>query len=378
MKRKTFKNLQLLILCLIFVSCQKQNHYHIIGNLQGIPDSTVIELYIQYEDVAVRIATDTIINGLFAFSDTTGKEMLRMSLQMSDMQHYSGVCDVWVGNSDIRVSGNSNYLSQWKVNSKVKEQKVENIMLDQTRSLRIAADSLRLLRMDNSQTNIARQEISSKIRSINRKISVKELEFIKNNYNSLISVMELNQIAQFADSSQMKIIKEIFSKIDIKYSNTLWGEGIKNLLNKVIPPRIGDRFIDLSAKDLLGMSHKLSDYSGKYVLLDFGMFACGACILTAPETRRLSEKYKKELYVIGINLDTRKELWEKATKRDSITWINLSDGKGTFGGAFIAYGIEAFPTYILIDPKGIIIDRWLGSQNSIYFEKLSKYLEVKN
>jgi peroxiredoxin len=378
MKRKTFKNLQLLILCLIFASCQKQNHYHIIGNLQGIPDSTVIELYIQYEDVAIRIATDTIINGLFAFSDTTGKEMLRMSLQMSDMQHYSGVCDVWVGNSDIRVSGNSNYLSQWKVNSKVKEQKVENIMLDQTRSLRIAADSLRLLRMDNSQTNIARQEISSKIRSINRKISVKELEFIKNNYNSLISVMELNQIAQFADSSQMKIIKEIFSKIDTKYSNTLWGEGIKNLLNKVIPPHIGDRFIDLSAKDLLGKSHKLSDYSGKYVLLDFGMFACGACILTAPETRRLSEKYKKELYVIGINLDTRKELWEKATRRDSITWINLSDGKGTFGGAFIAYGIEAFPTYILIDPKGIIIDRWLGSQNSIYFEKLSKYLEVKN
>ena len=108
------------------------------------------------------------------------------------------------------------------------------------------------------------------------------------------------------------------------------------------------------------------------------MMACGGCILSAPETRRLSEKYKKELYVIGINLDTRKELWEKATRRDSITWINLSDGKGTFGGAFIAYGIEAFPTYILIDPQGIIIDRWTGSQNSIYFEKLSKYLDVKN
>jgi len=378
MKRKTSKTLQLLILCLIVCSCQEHHDYHIIGNLKGIPDGTVIQLAIQYENIASLIATDTVKNGKFSFSDSIGDKILRMSLHLEDREHYSGACDFWVGNSVIKVSGNSKYLSQWKVKSNIKEQKIENLMLDRSRYLRIAADSLRLLRMDNSQTDLTKQEISYKIRSINKLISDEELKFLKTNYNSLISVMHLNQIAQFGDSSQMETIKVIYSKLDTLYSNTLWGEGIKNLLNKVIPPRIGDRFIDLSAKDLLGMSHKLSDYSGKYVLLDFGMFACGACILTAPETRRLSEKYKNELYVIGINLDTRKELWEKATRRDSITWINLSDGKGTFGGAFIAYGIEAFPTYILIDPKGIIIDRWTGSQNSIYFEKLSKYLEVKN
>jgi peroxiredoxin len=189
--------------------------------------------------------------------------------------------------------------------------------------------------------------------------------------------MELSQIAHDADCSQMEVIKVIYSKLDTIYSNTLWGEGIKNFLNKVIPPNIGDKFVDFSAKDLQGKSHKLSDYNGKYILLDFGMMGCLGCMEAAPKIRRLSEKYKNELFVIGINLDTRKELWEIETKRDSITWINLSDGKGTFGGAFTTYGIEAFPTYILIDPQGRLIERWIGSESEIYFEKLSKYLKTK-
>jgi peroxiredoxin len=378
MKRKTFITLQLLILCLIVCSCQEHHDYHIIGNLKGIPDGTVIQLAIQYENVGSLIATDTVKNGKFSFSDTIGDKILHMSLHVEDREHYSGACDFWIGNSVITVLGTSKYLSQWKVKSNIEEQKIENLLLDQTRNLRIAADSLRLLRMDNSQTDLTRQEISYKIRSINKLISDEELKFLKTNYNSLISVMHLNQIAQFGDSSQMETIKVIYSKLDTIYSNTLWGEGIKNLLKKVIPPSIGDRFIDFSAKDLQGKSHNLSDYKGKYILLDFGMMACRGCMETAPETQRLSEKYKNELYVIGINLDTRKELWEQATKRDSITWINLSDGKGTFGGAFTTYGIEAFPTYILIDPQGRLIERWTGSENEIYFEKLSKYLETKD
>jgi peroxiredoxin len=250
--------------------------------------------------------------------------------------------------------------------------------MDQSRDLRIAADSLRLLRMDPSQTDLTLKDIAYKIRSINKSISDKELTYLKTNYNSLISVMTLNQIAQSGDSSQMKILKAIYPKLDTLYSNTLWGDGLKNLLSKVIPPSIGNKFVDFSAKDLQGVSHKLSDYKDKYVLLDFGMMACHGCMEAAADTRRLSEKYKKNLYVIGINLDTRKEFWEMATKRDSITWINLSDGKGTFGGAFTTYGIEEFPTYILIDPQGILIERWTGSENEIYFAKISKYLATKD
>lgn len=378
MKKILFKNLQFLILCLIITSCQKEYYYHITGNLQGIPDGTVIDLGILYENISTDLATDTIMNGKFSFSDSIGNEVLRMSLRIRDMQNYSGVCKLWVRNSNIKVSGNSKYLSQWKVSSNVKEQNEENNLLNHTRSLRIALDSLRLLSKDRSQNNMAKQEIYSKIDSIYYLTNDRELNYLKTNYNSLISVIELNQIIHFGDSSHKEIIRGLYSKMDTVYSNTLWGEGIKNLLNKSVPPRIGERFIDFSAKDLQGRSHMLSDYTGKYILLDFGMMACYACMLAAPETRTLSEKYQNELNVIGINLDTRKELWEKVTKRDSITWINLSDGKGTFGGIFSIYGIDVFPTYILIDPQGIIVERWISYESGILNKKLSKYLEISN
>jgi peroxiredoxin len=374
MERIIITNLQIFILCLLVWSCQEQHDYRIIGNLSGIPDGTVIQLGIQYENIGSRIATDTLRNGKFSFSDSIGNILSRMYLRIQDSKNYSGQCDFWVNNSNIEVYGNSKYLSQWKVKSNIKEQKIENEMMDQSRNLRVVTDSLRLLRMDPSQTDLTLNDIAYKIRSINKTISDKELAYLKTNYNSLISVMTLNQIACAGDSSQMKILKEIYPKLDTLYSNTLWGEGLKNLLSKVIPPNIGNKFVDFSAKDLQGASHKLSDYKNKYVLLDFGMMACHGCMEAAADTRRLSEEYKNNLYVIGINLDTRKELWEMATKRDSITWINLSDGKGTFGGAFTAYGIEEFPTYILIDPQGKLIERWTGSENEIYFAKVAEYL----
>jgi hypothetical protein len=59
---KHIKTLQLLILGLFIISCQKQNEYHIIGKLQNIPDSTIIDLFVQYENVGSRIASDTITN----------------------------------------------------------------------------------------------------------------------------------------------------------------------------------------------------------------------------------------------------------------------------------------------------------------------------
>jgi hypothetical protein len=62
---KHTKTLRLLILGLFLISCQERNEYHITGKLQNIPDSTIIDLFVQYENVGTRIASDTIMNGVF-------------------------------------------------------------------------------------------------------------------------------------------------------------------------------------------------------------------------------------------------------------------------------------------------------------------------
>lgn len=371
---KLIKRLQLIILGLFIISCQGQNEYNIIGKLQDIPDSTIIDLFVQYENVGSRIASDTIINGLFSFSDTIGNDILQMTLMMRDRKQFYGSCDIWVGKSDIKVSGKRKYLSEWTASSNIKEQIAQNLLLDQTKVLRLKRDSLGLIRSSAIQNRL---KVRNEIDSINVIITHKELTYIETHYNSLSAVIALYRISQFSDSVKHIKIKEIINKMDTIYANTLYGEGIKNSLKSTVPINVGDKYIDLYAHDLKGQSHHVSDFNDKFILLDFWSMACYPCILAAPEMREVTEKYKNELNIIGINLDTRKNLWEDATKRDSITWINLSDGKGVFGGAYHTYGINGFPTYILIDPQGIIVERWMGYETGIFNNKLSKYLNAK-
>lgn len=368
------KVLQLLILGLLIISCQKQNKYHIIGKLQNIPDSAIIDLFVQYENVGTRIAIDTIINGEFSFSDTIGNDILQMSLMMRDSKQFYGSCNIWVGKSDIKVSGKSKYLSEWTASSNIKEQIAQNLLLGQTRDLKLKTDSLHLILSSGTQN---RSKVRKEIDSINLIINQKELAYIENHYNSLPSVIALYSISLFTDSVKLIKVREIINKMDTLYANTLYGEGIKNSLKSIVPINVGDKFKDLYAYDLKGQFHHVSDFNDKYILLDFWSMACYPCLLSAPEMREVSVKYKNELNIIGINLDSRKNFWEEATKRDSITWINLSDGKGVFGGAYHTYGINGFPTYILIDPQGIIVERWMGYETGIFNSKLSKYFTAK-
>jgi peroxiredoxin len=371
---KHILTIQLFILGLFLTSCHEQNKYHIIGKLQNVPDSTIIDLYRLDENVGSRIASDTIINGVFSFSDSIDDYVLQMSLRMRDWKKFYGSCDIWVGKSDINVSGKRKYLSEWTAASNIKEQIAQNLLSDQTKDLRIKRDSLQLILPSATQDRL---KVRNAIDSINDIISDKELKYIESHYNSLPAVMALYRISQLSDSVKQITIKEIINKMDTIYAGSLYGEGIKNSLKSPVSINVGDKYVDLYVYDLKGQNHRISDFNNKYILLDFWSMACYPCILAAPEMREVTEKYKNELNIIGINLDTRKNLWEEATKRDSITWINLSDGKGVYGGAYHIYGISGFPTYILIDPKGMVVERWMGFEKGIFNNKLSKYLNAK-
>ncbi len=372
------KILNFFVICFLIASCQVRHDYKITGNVQGIPDSAVIDLYVQYENMGTRVASDTIVNGKFSFSDSIGAEVLNMNLAMRDRQKYSGICNIYVGNTDIEVSGKGNYLAAWRAKSNIKQQVDENKILDLVREYTLGIDSLYQVRTQNYQNNIDDKGMIlgmiDSIRKIQRNV---ELDYLKNNYNSMVSIVHLCKLAQFGDSLQKVKVKEFYLSIDSTYLNTLWGEGLKNYLNKITPPNIGDKYVNFKAFDIDNKSHQLSDYIGKYILLDFWSMGCYPCIMSIPELRNLSAKYDNDLVVVGMNMETNKKFWVEASKKDSISWINLSDGKGTFGGATYIYDVTGFPTYILINREGVIVDKWMGFRPGIFNERVSKYFNNK-
>lgn len=327
-----------------------------------------------YENIATRIATDTIIDGVFMFSDTLDNQPARMEIRTRDRDSFYGSCPLWVENSSIKIIGEGRYLSGWKVDSKVNEQIALNRFQDVTRKESIVIDSLSMIRNALGRHSDRTKNIRSEIDSLYSVVYSKELELIKKDCNSLSAMERFYGLAKFNKKIPLDTIADIYNNLSETFKKSIYGEGIYFLLNKPTPPQIGESIIEVELFDLNGKLHSLRDYHEKYVLLDFWSMACYPCILAAPELRELNEKYSDRITIIGVNLDTKLELWREATKRDSITWINLSDGKGTFAGAGVAYGINGLPTYILIDPQGTILDRWTGFKEGLFEEKLKPFL----
>jgi DNA-binding beta-propeller fold protein YncE len=101
----------------------------------------------------------------------------------------------------------------------------------------------------------------------------------------------------------------------------------------------------------------LKELQGKLVLLDFWTYCCINCMHIIPDLKKLEQKYKNELVVIGVH--SAKFLTERGTDniRNAILRyeiehpvINDKDLQ-----VWDSYSAHAWPTLILIDPKGKII-----------------------
>ena len=127
----------------------------------------------------------------------------------------------------------------------------------------------------------------------------------------------------------------------------------------------GNMAPDFTAADTSGKAVALSDYKGKYVLLDFWASWCPHCRQSDAYLAELYNKYKsKGLNIIGIAWnDDMEAAWKKAIKKDKLyQWPNVLNGSNTDNDISDKYAIHFIPTRILIDPTGKIIGRFGDNQ----------------
>lgn len=122
--------------------------------------------------------------------------------------------------------------------------------------------------------------------------------------------------------------------------------------------------------DINGKKLSLSDFKGKYVMLDFWASWCVPCRKSNPHMIELYHKYKNKGFdVIGIADDDGKPaIWNAAVKQDGVgIWHNVTRGlnwdllradKPNPDDLDQQYGIASIPTKILIGPDGKILGRF--------------------
>ena len=110
---------------------------------------------------------------------------------------------------------------------------------------------------------------------------------------------------------------------------------------------------------------KLDDLKGKVVILDFWTYGCINCIHVLEDLRRLEEKYGNELAIIGVHtpkFDNEKNL---TTLRSIILRYRIEHPVVNDVDYGIAryYGMRAWPTQVVIDPRGKVIGQVVGEGN---------------
>lgn len=137
---------------------------------------------------------------------------------------------------------------------------------------------------------------------------------------------------------------------------------------------------DFEVKDQYGTTHKISDYKGKVVLLNFWATWCGYCKQEMPDLQKAYEKYGEnndELVILGVSEPkTDENPNANDVSQKEITDFLDSNGYSypvlmdTTGDIFGTFGIRSFPTTYMIDREGNLIGYIPGAVNASTLENI--------
>ncbi|NTS39673.1 AhpC/TSA family protein [Flavisolibacter sp. BT320] len=113
---------------------------------------------------------------------------------------------------------------------------------------------------------------------------------------------------------------------------------------------------DFTQPDANGKPVSLSQFKGKYVLVDFWASWCQPCRKENPNIVKNYQQFKdKNFTILGVSLDQNRDAWLAAIQQDNLTWTHVSDLKFWNNEAATLYGVQSIPYNVLVDPQGNIV-----------------------
>ena len=364
------KKLTLSALCLLPLGLMAQQDFTIKGKVGSL--NAPAKAYLAYR-VGSTAVTDSanIVNGAFEFKGSVASPTMASIRVKHDaavvstdpkLRKPADLISVYLEKAAIKVTATDSVK-----NAKITGSKINDDNAKLTALLKPVNDKVAVLMKDyNAYTKDQKNDevfmkpFMEKYNAVNKEKDPIYKKFTEENRDSYIAMTTYRTVMGY--DFDPKVAEAEFMKFSAAVRATEAGKNIQNMIDGAKKTQVGV-LAEFTQNDSDGKPVKLSDYKGKYVLVDFWASWCGPCRAENPNVVTAFNKYKdKNFTVLGVSLDggttkTTKEAWLKAVADDGLAWQHVSDLKGWDNEVSKSFGVSAIPFNFLVDPTGKIVAR---------------------
>ncbi len=355
----------------ISLSAQAQDlskPFRIFGSIEGLPKENT-EMYFQ-GIVNGKAYNDTvdITDDKFTFQGNAEPARVRIYCKRIGHPHKVNPIDMFIDEGDIKVTAvydTTQYTFLRDV--KIEGSKTQDEYGEYIEGLKRLSDKYNYDQNVKDYNAAKAADDTATMNRISKVFDQMKAENYQGNYihshpNSFVALDLINNFSR-ATGEYLDSAKEWFRSMSPELQFSANGQRIsRNIAYASKGELIGKPAPTFTQTTNDGRTVNLSDYKGKYLLLDFWASWCGPCRAENPNVLAAYKKYHdKGFDVLAVSLDTDRAKWEKAIKEDALPWTHISDLQRK-NVVMQMYGVSGIPDNFLISPDGIVIARALRGE----------------